>query len=40
MSQRPKNERPYVLIPIGYPAKGACVPDIERKTIDEVMKVI
>lgn len=34
---RPGNERPYLLIPIGYPAEGAEVPDIERKGLEEVM---
>lgn len=33
---RPKNERPYLLIPVGYPAPGAEVPDISRKTLAEV----
>jgi len=34
---RPDNERPFLLIPVGYPAKGAKVPDIERKPLEEVM---
>lgn len=34
---RPKNEKPYVLIPVGYPASDARVPDIERKPLDEIM---
>jgi nitroreductase len=33
---RPKNEKPYLLIPVGYPAPGAVVPDIPRKTLAEV----
>jgi nitroreductase len=33
---RPKNERPYILFPIGYPAPDAEVPDIQRKPIEEV----
>ena len=37
---RPKNEIPFVLIPVGYPAEGAMVPDIERKPLDEIMDVI
>lgn len=37
---RPKNEIPFVLIPVGYPAKDARVPDIERKPIEEIMNVI
>lgn len=37
---RPKNEVPFVLIPVGYPAKGAKVPDIGRKNLDEIMSII
>jgi nitroreductase len=33
---RPDNERPYMLFPIGFPAPGARVPDLRRKTLDEV----
>lgn len=33
---RPKNERPYLLLPIGFPAADATVPNIERKPFDEV----
>src|SRR5919198_5273553 len=31
---RPAEERPYVVIPVGYPAEGATVPDIRRKPLD------
>ncbi|MGH3716738.1 MAG: nitroreductase family protein [Micromonosporaceae bacterium] len=34
---RPPEERPYVVIPVGYPAEGATVPDITRKPLREVM---
>lgn len=34
---RPKNEKPYLLIPVGYPAKDALVPDITKKSLEEVM---
>jgi hypothetical protein len=34
---RPPNERPFVLIPVGYPAPDAVVPDIRRKDLAEVM---
>jgi iodotyrosine deiodinase len=37
--ERPKNERPYLLIPVGYPADGATVPAIEKKAIQDVMIV-
>ncbi|MEM7583793.1 MAG: nitroreductase family protein [Acidobacteriota bacterium] len=33
---RPKNEKPYILFPVGYPAPGAEVPDLRRKSLDEV----
>jgi len=33
---RPANERPYVLIPIGYPADDVQVPDLRRKSLEEV----
>lgn len=34
--QRPPNEAPYILFPVGYPADGATVPDLQRKPLDEV----
>jgi nitroreductase len=34
---RPANERPFLLIPAGYPADGAEVPDLSRKRLDEVL---
>ena len=34
---RPANERPYVLIPVGYPADGCTVPDLERKRLSDVL---
>ena len=33
---RPKNERPYILFPIGYPAADATVPKLRRKSLDEI----
>lgn len=35
--QRPDNERPYLLIPVGYPADDCVVPDIQRKPLGEIM---
>ncbi|HLB00178.1 MAG TPA: nitroreductase family protein [Bacteroidota bacterium] len=29
---RPSNERPFLLIPVGYPAEGVTVPNISRKS--------
>jgi iodotyrosine deiodinase len=34
---RPDNERPFLLIPVGYPAPDATVPDLRRKSLDEVL---
>jgi nitroreductase len=34
--QRPHNERGFMLIPVGYPAENCAVPDIPRKSLDEV----
>jgi nitroreductase len=38
--RRPKTEIPFVLIPVGYPAESAKVPDIKRKSLDEIMQVV
>jgi iodotyrosine deiodinase len=35
--ERPANERPFILIPVGYPAEGSPVPDIVRKPVDEIL---
>lgn len=35
--ERPPNERPFVLIPVGYPADGAQVPVINKKPLGEVL---
>jgi iodotyrosine deiodinase len=32
---RPKSERPFLLLVVGYPADDARVPDIERKALDD-----
>ncbi len=39
---RPMHERPFLLIPVGYPAEGCMVPQkaIERRPLDEVMVVV
>lgn len=34
--ERPANEKPYILFPIGYPTDDCLVPDIQRKTLEEV----
>lgn len=33
---RPVNERALLLMPVGYPAHGAEVPDLSRKALDEI----
>ncbi len=33
---RPEHEKPYLLIPVGFPADGALVPDLTRKTLDAI----
>lgn len=33
---RPENERPFLLLPVGYAAEPAYVPDIHRKSLDEI----
>lgn len=36
--QRPENEKPYLLIPVGYPKEETIVPILKRKDLDEIMK--
>lgn len=35
---RPVNEKPYLLIPVGYPAPGCTVPDIPKKPLDQALQ--
>lgn len=37
---RPRNERAYVLLPVGYPAPGAIVPDLGKKSLEEVRTLV
>jgi nitroreductase len=37
---RPKTEVPFVLIPVGYPARNVQVPDIKRKDLEDIMLVV
>ena len=37
---RPKNEKPYLLIPAGYPSADAAVPRIIKKALPEVLEVV
>jgi len=34
--KRPNNEKPFLLLPVGYPAPDATVPDLQRKPLEEV----
>jgi nitroreductase len=34
---RPANERAFCLIPVGFPAADAVVPDLERKPLEEIL---
>jgi iodotyrosine deiodinase len=34
--QRPANERAFMLIPVGFPAENAEVPDLKRKELSEI----
>lgn len=34
--RRPSNEKPFLLLPVGYAAEGARVPDLRRKELAEV----
>jgi hypothetical protein len=33
---RPKYERPFLLLVAGYPAEGVRVPDLSRKSLEEI----
>ena len=33
---RPENERPFLLIPVGYPAADAEVPSLTKKSLEEI----
>lgn len=34
---RPQNEKLTLLLPVGYPAKDAQVPDLKRKPLQEIL---
>jgi nitroreductase len=36
--ERPENEKPFLLIPVGYPAEDATVPNIPKKGLEEVSR--
>ncbi len=35
---RPANEKPYLLIPVGYPASDCVVPDLPKKPLHEALQ--
>ncbi len=35
--ERPSNERPFLLLVVGYPAPGALVPDVRKKPLAEIV---
>lgn len=35
---RPENEKPFLLIPVGYPADDAVVPDLPRRPLESVLQ--
>jgi iodotyrosine deiodinase len=35
--QRPENERPFLLIPVGKPHPDTMVPDLTRKPLDQIL---
>lgn len=37
LCERPAEERPYLVLPVGYPAPDATVPRLERKPLSEII---
>ena len=37
---RPAHERPFIVLPVGYPADDATVPELERKPWDDVVEFV
>lgn len=33
---RPENEKPYMVVPVGFPEEGTKVPDLTRKSLDQI----
>lgn len=38
--KRPVNEKPFLLLVVGYPAENVKVPNITKKTLDEIAQII
>jgi nitroreductase len=37
---RPAHEKPFLLLVVGHPAEGAMVPDIQRKSLNEISSFV
>ncbi len=37
--RRPAHERPYLLLPVGYPSEDCTVPNIQRKPPDDILVI-
>lgn len=37
---RPMNEKPFVLLPVGYPSQDCVVPDVHRKALNEIAEFV
>ena len=38
--ERPENERPFLVIPVGYPTDDATVPELSKKALAEVREIV
>jgi nitroreductase len=38
--KRPKNEKPFLLLVVGYPAQNASVPNIKKKELSEIVSFL
>lgn len=38
--ERPKNERPFLLLVVGYPSENAKVPEIKKKSLQEIASFV
>jgi len=37
---RPENERPFLILVVGYPAPDATVPKLQRKSLEDIATFI
>ena len=37
---RPEHEHAMLVLPVGYPSESAMVPDISRKTLEEISEFL